>query len=233
MHLRESLINLSITVALVCVVAVLALVLRGQRPATVSMAPQNVTRAVPVVPTAVAQPLVAMGHQRSATRVTFSDPKLLDHPDNLADSLKMRVGNEELRFCLYYVSAYATTADRPDTLKVQANRSIKVDPVAMGEVRRDALRFTMDLLSKHPWKLHTYWDRHSDGQRYYAMIEVQLDKTKSTYLAEQLVRQGYAMVSGFPCELPGVSQAEYLGQLKKSSTFAQSKKLGLWAKVKS
>jgi hypothetical protein len=228
MQLRESLINLAITIALVCVVAVLALLLKGQRPPVAVAVPV----AIPVteqLSVPIPQPVTT--RQKLDVMEVYPVPKLVDHPDNEPDSFRMRLGKEEAVFCLYFVDAFALSKDKPESLQVQTNRYVKVDPTMVAELKREAYRYAMDLITKKPTKLYTRWERHSDGKRYFALLEIEIEKGKKAYLGDLLLRQGYAKVGGVTCEVPGQTQVSYLTQMKKNTAYAQGKKLGLWSRI--
>jgi hypothetical protein len=223
MHHREKLINLGVTLGLICVVALIALVLKGD-PKTIPT--------VQVQTTTVAKAKHA--HEKQDKLQVFSAPKLIPSPSNEPDTFRMRLGEEELFFTLYFVDALDTPSSSMSRAKEQARYYSTTENV-IHEVGVEAQAYVTELMQKHKLQLFTRWERRSNTEQYYAIIMVELDKDRWAYLADLLVHLGYATISGAVTNLPDSdnrSTEKYLQELRKNLSYAKDKRLGIYAKVK-
>lgn len=230
MELRESLINLAITVALVCVVAVLALVFKGERAPVQAAIPISIAQPVHgSVPPTSTMPQHAVTEKFEI----FVNPKLVPSPKNEADTLRFRMGQEELIFDLYFVDALDITLTHKERVKEQAKYFGNTSAEQVTATGKEAYAYVADLLQKHPVRLLTRWERAKLSNNYLALIMVELQKDKWVYLADLILRQGYGSASGKPCELPnseGKSLANYTTELRDHLKYARERKLGIWSK---
>jgi endonuclease YncB( thermonuclease family) len=100
------------------------------------------------------------------------------------------------------------------------------------EVGNEAAAYVTQLLKTHPFHVLTRWERVPNTVRYYAVIKVQLPEG-TVYLADLLIRKGFARIGGLMTELPDErrDQPSYLAELKSLDEKARSSKSGIWAKV--
>jgi hypothetical protein len=90
------------------------------------------------------------------------------------------------------------------------------------------------LLKDNHFNVLTRWERVPNTVRYYAVILVQQPQGP-VYLADLLVRRGYARVGSVMTELPDDrrDQATYLAELRRLDEKARQGKAGIWAKSSS
>jgi hypothetical protein len=227
MQLRESLINLAITLALVAIVAVLALALKGPRA--------SIPKAIAIPQAQPTQEGISkISHTKQDKFQIFAEAKLIPSPSNEPDSFRFRVGNEELLFTLYFIDALDIPTSPLSRAKEQAKYYSTTQNV-IHEVGQEAYLYVTQLLQKHPTRLFTRWERRSNTDRYYSIIMVELEKGRWVYLADLLVRMGYATISGAVTDLPDSdprSTESYTQELTKNARYAKEKHLGIWAKTK-
>jgi endonuclease YncB( thermonuclease family) len=231
MELRESLINLAITVALVCVVAVLALMLKGERAPVQAAIPISIAQPVD----SGAPPTSTMPQHAVVERYEiFVNPKLVPSPKNEADTLRFRIGQEELIFDLYFVDALDMAQTHKERVKEQAKYFGNTTVELVNATGKEAYQYVSQLLQTHPVRLLTRWERAKLSNNYLALIMVELQKDKWVYLADLIVRNGFGSASGKPCELPnseGKSLANYTTELRENLKYARERKLGIWSKA--
>jgi hypothetical protein len=80
----------------------------------------------------------------------------------------------------------------------------------------------------------TRWEKVPNTERYYAIIRVEYEPGKWAYLADLLMRQGYARINGLQTPLPDNTPTveNYIGELMTHAKYARQKKLGIWSRVK-
>jgi endonuclease YncB( thermonuclease family) len=223
MQSRERLINFAITLALISVVALLALALKGDPKAIPTVQVQTATVVTP-----------QHAHAKQDKLQVYANPQLIPSPSNEPDTFRIRLGEEELFFTLYFVDALDTPASKASRAKEQARYYGTTEGI-IHEVGLEAHSYVMDLLQKHPMQLYTRWERRSNTENYYAILMIELKKGRWVYLADLLVHMGYATISGAVTDLPDSdkrSREKYIQELTENSRYAKSKKLGIWAKVK-
>ncbi len=232
-------INLAITCSLVLLVGLASIILRECRPLPKAVPVAMPEAVTPATEAAAAKTEIprAIPVERPASDLfqTFRNAKLLDSPTNEADTLHIQVTKgEEHVFVLYYVDALDATPAHPDRIKEQAAFFGKASPTAVVEAGREAYAHVHDLLNKQQFLVMTRWEKVPNTDRYYAMIRVEYEQDKWGYLADLLMRQGYARVSGVQTPLPDntPSVEAYLSELLAHGSYAQKKKLGIWSMVK-
>lgn len=234
MQLRQALINLAITCALVLLVLLVALFLRSRQAPPV---------AVPVaVSTTVNEPKTATTvNAKHNTRpvearfLTFPNPELVDAGTQEADTLQFRLTDGTPVFSLYFVDALEANSQSSGQIADQARFFGKATPEAVVETGKEALAYVTSLLKTRSFHLLTRWERPPSGDRYYALILVEYEKGRWTYLSDLLARQGFARVAGVTTPLPDDKRSldTYLGELKDHTRYAREKRLGIWARVDS
>ena len=231
MEVRESLLNLAITCALVLVVALVAVFLRSHRGTPVA------------IPVAVATPVTgggstanspALAHPIEDRFQAFPKAALIASTSNEADTLRIRVGNEEQVFVLYFVDALDASLAHTQRVDAQAQyfgKTTRETVVAGGQA---ALNYVQTLLRDRPFKVLTRWERVPNLDRYYALIVVDYEPGKPAYLADLLVKNGYAWAGSLTTPLPDDKRTpnSYALELNKHAQYAREHKLGIWSMVK-
>ncbi len=233
MQARDGITNLAITCALVLIVALVAVVFRNRQPPVMTPRSGDPPPAVPVgMPSAVASgPALRKVEERF---LSFPNAQVLDSLANEADTLRLKVAGEEHVFVLYFVDALDASRTHPERVAAQARYFGKASPDAVIETGAEARDYVLDLLKRRRFHLLTRWERLPNTDRYYALIMVENEPGKWVYLADLLVRQGFARVEGVTTPLPDDKRDEesYLFDLKGHAEYARKKRLGIWAKVK-
>ncbi len=221
MKLRDALMNLAITAALVLVIVLVALVLKRSKSA--------VPRAIPVTP---AQATLIDRNARPV-RETFEildKTTLVETRANEADTLRFRDGHEEHILVLYFVDAIEASPSHPQRVNDQARWFGNVSDQILIETGVEALNYVRDLLNSRPYQVLTRWERVPNSTRYYALIKVEIQPGKAVYLADLLMQAGYARVHGVTTALPNDQRDEvaYMLELKKLGERARANKAGIW-----
>jgi len=159
-------------------------------------------------------------------------PVLVDSRANEADTLRIRYGNEEHIFVLYFADALETTMNHPQLVAEQGRYFGKVADKTILEVGREAAEYVAQLLKDHHFNVLTKWERVPNTVRYYAIIKVQMPGGP-VYLADLLIRKGYAYVHGIPTELPDDNRdlPTYAVEIRDLAIKARETKSGIWAKA--
>lgn len=222
MKLRDALLNLAITAALVLVIVLVALVLKRSRPA--------VPKAIPVTPGGVAS--YDGGKPVKEVFEILPQAELIETRANEADTLRFRVGAEEHVLVLYFIDAVDASLTHPQRVNDQARWFGGVSTQRVVEAGVEALQFVRDLLVSKPYEVLTRWERVPNTSRYYALVRVEIEPGRRVYLADLLMRAGYARIGGVTTYLPEDSRSEtdYLLNLKKLGDQAREARLGVWAK---
>ncbi len=103
-----------------------------------------------------------------------------------------------------------------------------ITPRQAVEIGKKAKTFTLALLEKSPFTVHTEWDSPFNDQRYHAFIEIRFDG-KTRFLHELLVEKGLARIHTKGATLPdGTSGRKQQDHLRKLQSIAKSKETGTW-----
>jgi endonuclease YncB( thermonuclease family) len=229
MPFRTVIFNLAITAALLLVVVLGGILLRERKAVAVAQAVKVPVAGVP------GQTTPDEGGVPKPVEDTFRilpSPVLVESRANEADTLRIRYGNEEHIFVLYFVDALETTMNHPQRVAEQGRWYGGVPDKTLLEVGNDAASYVTQLLKANHFNVLTRWERVPNTVRYYAIIKVQ-QPTGPVYLADLLVRRGYARVGGLMTELPEEKrdQPTYLAELRTLDEKARNTKSGIWAKV--
>lgn len=159
-------------------------------------------------------------------------PVLVDSRANEADTLRIRYGNEEHIFVLYFADALETTMNHPQLVAEQGRYFGKAADKTILEVGNEAAAYVAQLLKDHHFNVLTKWERVPNTVRYYAIIKVQMPGGP-VYLADLLIRKGYAYVHGIPTELPDDNRdlPTYAVEIRDLAIKARETKSGIWAKA--
>lgn len=235
MQPRETFTNLAITCGLVFLIVIGAIVLRDCRPVHVAV-PVTVPRVPKAQPVASTAPIPKGKTLRTVEQrfLTFPSPPLVNSSSDEADTLQLRVGGEVHLFVLYYVDALDASPTHPERVAAQARYFGKATQEAVIETGKEAQAYVADLLRTRPYRLLTRWEHQPNTERYYALILVEFEKGRWTYLADLLVRQGFARVEGVTTPLPDDKRTvdSYLNELRGHARYAREKRMGIWARVK-
>ncbi len=226
MKLRDALMNLAITAALVLVIALVAMVLKRSRPA--------VPKAIPVSQAGPGPASYDGGKPVLEIFEVLDRAELIETRANEADTLRFRVGAEENVFVLYFIDAVDASLTHPQRVNEQARWFGGVTTQQVVETGAEALQFVRDLLAIKPYQVLTRWERVPNTTRYYALVRVEIEPGKLVYLADLLMRAGYARIGGVTTYLPEDSRSEtdYLLSLKKLGDQAREDKAGMWSKAR-
>jgi endonuclease YncB( thermonuclease family) len=238
MQPRETFTNLLITFALVLLIVAGALLLRDRRdvPAAIPVAastPQTEVRQERAV--AIAEPVAEskMAHNMTDQFRTYEQPALINSSADEADTLQFRVDGSVQRFVLYYVDALESSPTHPERLAKQASYFGHATPEIVLQTGREAHAYVQDLLKAKPFRLLTCWEQQKNTERYYALILVELEKGRWTYLSDLLVRQGLAWIDGWGAPFDDTrTVVAHLSELRVHARFARENRLGIWAKIK-
>ncbi len=147
-------------------------------------------------------------------------------PYNDGDSFRVRHGDKEFIFRLYFVDAPEEDSSFPQRIDEQC----AYFGIARGEVTdtgRAARDFVLELLSK-PFLVQTRWHSaqgRSRIPRYYAFV-----RAGDTDVGAELVSRGLARVHGVRATTPdGVPANEYRARLLKTEDDARLANAGAWA----
>ena len=227
MRFRESLLNLAITCVVVLIVALVAILLkesRGKPPA-----------AIPV--TVYGNPVVDQGiapaRPVSPRFLAFSNAVFVESRANEADTMRLRLGDEENVFVLYFVDALEATGNSPQRIAEQARWFGGVSQQTVVDYGVEAAGYVAELLKTKPFSLLTRWEGVPNSTRYYAMIVVESEPGNRVYLADLLLAKGYARIHGVSTSMPEGSKPmeDYLLDAKNLAKKAMDRRLGVWAKA--
>lgn len=229
MPFRTVILNLAITSVLVLVIVLGGLLLQGWRSRSVPKALKIPVAGVPGVTT----PDEGGVPKDAVTKFEIlPSPLLVESRANEADTLRIRYGNEEHIFVLYFVDALETTMNHPQRVAEQGRYFGKTPDKTILEMGQEAAAYTVQLLKDKHFNVLTKWERVPNTVRYYAIIKVQQPEGP-VYLADLLIRKGYAWVNGLSTELPEEKRdlPTYMVELRNLAKKARETKQGIWTKV--
>lgn len=232
MEVRESLLNLVITCVLVLVVALVALFLRNHRSAPMAI---PVAVAAPVdSPAMTSSGAASVAHKVIDRFRSFPNAKLIPAANNEADTLRIQVDGEEQVFTLYFVDAIDASLTNTQQVADQARffgGTTRDITIACG---RAALHYVQTLLQDRPFLVQTRWEKVPNLDRYYALIIVEYEPGKRAYLADLLVKSGYARLGSLSTPLPDDKRtpASYALELNNHVKYAREHRLGIWSMIK-
>ncbi|MDZ4287624.1 MAG: thermonuclease family protein [Prosthecobacter sp.] len=224
MPFRETLLNLSITAVLVLIVVLAGILLKESRPGPVA-----------AIPVHVADVSTEAGNAREvkAQFEIFPRPELVESRANEADTLRIRIKGEEQIFVLYFVDALEASMNHPQRVAEQGRYFGNASDKAITDSGAEAAAYVTDLLKTHPFHVLTRWEKIANSDRYYALIIVETTAGKHEYLANLLMKKGFARVYGVDTELPAGTQdiPSYMVELQSLARAAREQKAGIWSKV--
>lgn len=224
MQLRETLLNLAITCVLVLIVVLSAILLRESKPGTVPTA-------IPVKPAGVLGSLDGF-HQVEPNFVSLPGAEFIESRTNEPDAFRVKTGSEEIVFVLYFADALEASWTHPQLVAAQAKWFGNASNQAVVDGGVVAMNYVAELLKSKPFTVLTRWERVPNSSRYYALIDVEAEPGKRSYLADLLMRKGYARVAGVTTFLPPddhLSMEDYLVRLNSHAKQARAQKQGIWA----
>ena len=232
MQLRQAILNLAITCALVLLVVLVALLLRRMQPPPVAV-PVAITTIATETKTATVMSTKHTLRPVEARFLSFPNPELVDAGTLEADTLQFRLSDGVPVFSLYFIDALEANSQSSEQIADQARFFGKASPEIVVETGKEALAYVTSLLKTKSFHLLTRWERPPSADRYYALILVEYEKGRWTYLSDLLTRQGFARVAGLTTPLPDDKRSleTYLLELKNHTKYAREKRLGIWAKV--
>ncbi len=228
MPFRTVMLNLSITTVLVLVIVLGGILLRESKSKVVPAVKAPVA-GVPgrTLPDEGGVPKEAVDRFQ-----ILPSPALVESRANEADTLRIRYGNEEHIFVLYFADALETTMNHPQLVAEQGRYFGKAADKTILEIGNEAAVYVAQLLKDQHFNILTKWERVPNTVRYYAVIKVQ-QPTGPVYLADLLIHKGYAWVHGIPTELPDDNRdlPTYVVELSTLAKKARESKAGIWSKV--
>ncbi len=166
-------------------------------------------------------------HSRKFTRY---DGQFVETPWADGDSFKVRIGEDEFVFRLYYVDAPESDERFPDRNEEQA-QYFGITPQESVAAGKAAKAFVRQRLAGKSLTVWTRWATalgSSKLPRYYAVVEVD-----GRGLADLLVENGLARLHGTKVGHPDGRKADnYIAGLAELEKTAEAKKLGAWATSK-
>lgn len=229
MSLRDSLLNLAITAVLVLMVVLGGILLKESR-----------SGALPAVPVKVAgvpgETLPDEGGRPKEVEekfLIFPRATLIESRANEADTLRIRIGNDEHIFVLYFVDALEASMNHPQRVAEQARYFGRTNDKVITSTGTEAAAYVTELLKTRPFEVITRWERVPNTLRYYALICFLREDGQRVYLVDLLLRKGYARLDGVHTPLPGDNRdlPTYLAELMSLSRKAREEKQGVWAKT--
>ncbi|MCW0217160.1 MAG: hypothetical protein OJI67_02450 [Prosthecobacter sp.] len=229
MPLRDTLLNLAITAVLVLMVVLGGILLKESRP-----------KPLPALPVPVAgvpgESLPGEGGQPKKIEdrfLIFPRATLVESRANEADTLRIRIGNDEHVFVLYFVDALEASMNHPQRVAEQARYFGHTTDNVIITAGEEASAYVAELLKTRPFEVITRWERVPNTLRYYALIRFLREDGQRVYLVDLLLRKGYARLDGVHTPLPGDPRdlPTYLAELMSLTRKAREEKQGVWAKV--
>ncbi|MFK7850152.1 MAG: thermonuclease family protein [Akkermansiaceae bacterium] len=167
---------------------------------------------------------------------TFQNCSLVSDRGNDGDSFKVKLPDGRIEIIrLYFVDSpesafksYRNGETNHARIGHQA-RAFNITPEQAVEIGKKAKNYTLSLLSKSPFTIHTEWDSPFNDQRYHAFIEFDA-RYKPRFLHERLVKEGLARIYTKGAEMPdGTSEKEQESQLRKIEKTAKTTRAGGWS----
>lgn len=229
MPIRDTLLNLAITAVLVLMVVLGGILLKESRPAPRPAVPVKVA-GVPgeTLPDEGGRP-----NEVADKFLIFPRAALIESRANEADTLRIRIGNEEHIFVLYFVDALEASMNHPQRVAEQARYFGRTNEKIITSTGAEAAAYVAELLKTRPFEVITRWERVPNTLRYYALIRFLREDGQRVYLMDLLLRKGYARLDGVDTALPGDSRdlPTYLAELMELCRKAREERQGVWAKV--
>lgn len=231
---RASISTGFVILVIVCMAWMLGLMLRARY--TFAIQENEKAAAAKMVPKAIpiGMPVELKIHQARAYKQedwwVLPNPTLVEYHAERADVLRLKTGNREEVFELYYVQSPIADPSYPGLLAQQRTELGVSIPnlIALGDHARVWVR---ELFQKYPATIYTQWERVIGSERFYAFIHIEVQPEKRVDLGELLVRNGHAFIGGagvehIPSMLP--NRETYEQNLNKALGSARREKMGLW-----
>lgn len=222
MPFRETLLNLAITAVLVLIVVLGGLLMKETRPEA------KPGRRIGQTATNTEPAREARTEFEVLPRV-----ELVESRANEADTLRVRVRGEEHVFVLYFVDALEASMNHPQQVAAQGRYFGRAPDRLITQTGAEAAVWVTELLKTRPFQVYTRWEQVASTGRYYAVVVVETESGRPEYLANLLIKQGYAWVGGVDTPLPGDEPdiPTYIVGLQKLAAQAREEKRGIWAKL--
>lgn len=174
--------------------------------------------------------------EKTERYMVFQNCTLAEAGNNDGDSFLVRLPDgSKAQFRLYFVdtpeSAFKSYRDGKDNhqrIRDQAAEMGDLEPEQIVEIGKKAKAYTLDLLARQPFELHTRWDSPFRDERFHAFIAVQ-QNGKARWLEELLVERGFARIKTKAADLPdGTPANKQLARLRDLERAAKRAKAGAW-----
>jgi endonuclease YncB( thermonuclease family) len=179
----------------------------------------------------------ALTQGKSSHYETYPACTLVTDKSNDGDSFRVLLpdGRKEI-IRLYFVDTpessfknYGNGQNNRQRIAQQAAALNNITPEQAVEIGKKARDYTISLLTKTPFTLHTKWHSPYNDQRYHGFIEIN-DNGKNRFLHELLVAKGLARIHTKGAILPdGTSQATHKKHLLDLQQTAKSSNFGVWS----
>jgi endonuclease YncB( thermonuclease family) len=235
MATRDAISNFIITVVVLFFMVLLAMLLKGRyRLPSEAQSATVVPKAVPVAAAVDVTNIPVARAYKSGEFWVLPKPQLVVSRGNEPDTLRIRSGEKEDVFVLYFVDAVEASWIHPKRVNEQATAFGHAPTQKVLETGSLALGFVTQLLRTHKFTVYTKWGRVPESERFYAFIMVETSSGKQEDLGEMLVRKGYALPSGqitSSVPIPGRSVDVHLKELRAGFAQAKADRNGLWSQA--
>lgn len=173
---------------------------------------------------------------RTGNYETYRNCSLVAEHNNDGDSFRVRLPDGRAEIVrLYFVdtpeSAFKRYRDGETNhrrIRSQAQDLGGLTPEQAVEIGVKAKKFTLDLLERRPFTIHTVWDSPYQDQRYHAFVEVE-ENGRSRWLHELLIERGLARILTKQADLPDGTKADtQLRKLRSIEKAARAADKGAW-----
>lgn len=168
----------------------------------------------------------------AASFETISNASLVDHPGNTGDQFRLRFGDREETFQLYWVQSPEVSQQAQHRVEEQSSYFGGIEPEHVTAAGVEARAVVRELLATRPFSVLTRWEAVGETSKYFAYVMVEHQPGEISFLCELLTVKGLAMITGEPGETPMVRPEmdgeAYARRLRAYTQFAQQQRLGAW-----
>lgn len=199
-----------------------------------SQTPAPVERRAPRPRPSAEEPAKPLG--KTGAYEIYRNSTLAEARNNDGDSFMVKLPDgRQAEFRLYFVDtpesafkSYAGGDTNHPHIREQAADLGGITGEQAVEIGKQAKAFTLGLLGRRPFDIHTRWDSPFNDNRFHAFVEVNQDG-KPRWLHEILVEKGYARIHTKGADLPdGTSSAKHKARLKELESVAKRAQTGVW-----
>ena len=233
MATRKAISNFFITLVALFFMVLLGMVLKARyRLPSEMAAAKTVPKAIPIAQAVDVSKIPEARAYKSGEFWVLPHPQLIVSRGNEPDTLRIRSGQKEDVFELYFVNAVVASWTHPKRVNEQSAYFGHAPTQKVLEAGSAALAYVTQLLRTHKFTVYTKWGRVPESERFYALITVETAEGRVEDLGELLVRKGYAMPAGqVTSSLPVKGRSVEIQRkiLRDAVAVAKSERVGLWA----